>query len=237
MRSWPPTLSVCTLVPSTKADGLPDSLPTQPAMTNTTARTATTRASMAGGSSAQPVTKKRDVVLAALVGRFADNRRARRPHHRHQQVGIDLPGAEVGVPVAARPRRVLGVVAVHQVDAAGDALDALDGVDQRLARRPGVAGIQAEADTAVADVVPKPSDGVEVTGHRVITAGGVLQVDRNFRLQLVERLTPALEAFVEVAVLGDVAAVHDHRGSAYLGSRVTGVLQDFARRDPHPVVR
>ena len=110
-------------------------------------------------------------------------------------------------------------------------------VDQRLARRPGVAGVEAEADARVADVIPQPTDGVEVAGHRVVAAGGVLQVDRNLGLQLVERLAPALETFVEVGVFGDVAAVHDDRGGADLGRRVAGVLQDLARRDPHPVVR
>ena len=48
--------------------------------------------------------------------------------------------------VAARAGLVLGVVAVDEVDAAGDGLDAVDGVDQRLARGPGVAGVEAEAD-------------------------------------------------------------------------------------------
>jgi hypothetical protein len=164
-------------------------------------------------------------------------RRTRRSNHRHQQLGIDLSGAEVGVPVAARARRILGVVAVHQVDPAGDAFDAVDGVDQRLARRPGVAGVQAKANPFVADLVPEPSDGVEVAGHGMIAARGVLQVDGNFGLQLVERLAPALEALVEVAVLGDVAAMHNHRRRADVGRRVAGVLQDLARRDPHPVVR
>ena len=60
-------------------------------------------------------------------------------------------------------------------------LDPLDRVDQRLPRRPGVAGVEAEADALVADVVPQPGDGVEVAGHRVVAAGGVLQVDRHRR--------------------------------------------------------
>ena len=136
----------------------------------------------------------------------------------------------------ARARGVLGVVAVHQVDAAGDALDPVDGVDERLARRPGMAGVQAEADALVADVVPQPGDGVEVAGHRVVAAGGVLQVDGDFRLQLVERLAPALETVVEIVVVGDVAAVHDHRRGIDVGRRVAGVLQDLARRDAHAVV-
>ena len=97
--------------------------------------------------------------------------------------GIDLAGAEVGVPVGARARGVARVVAVHQVDAAGDGLDPLDGVDQRLARRPGVAGVEAEADALVADVIPQPGDRVEVAGHRVVAARGVLQVHRHVGLR------------------------------------------------------
>src|ERR1700721_2877223 len=147
-----------------------------------------------------------------------------------------LTGAEIAVPVRARACRVLGVVAVHQVDAPGDALDAVDGIDQRLARRPGVAGVEAEADAGVADVIPQPTDDVEVAGNSVVAAGGVLQIDRNIGLQLVERLAPAPETFVEVGVFGDVPTVHDDRGGADLGRRVAGVLQDLARRNPHPVV-
>ena len=40
---------------------------------------------------------------------------------RQQQLRIDLPGAEVGVPIAARAGGILEVVAMHQSDAAGDA--------------------------------------------------------------------------------------------------------------------
>ena len=73
-----------------------------------------------------------DVVLAALVGGLADDRRVGGLHHGNEQVGVDLAGAEVGVPVGARARGVPRVVAVHQVDAAGEGLDAVDRVDQRL---------------------------------------------------------------------------------------------------------
>ena len=86
-------------------------------------------------------------------------------------------------------------------------------------------------------MIPQPTDCVEVAGHGVVAAGGVLQVDRNVGLQLVECLAPALETFVEIVVVGDVPAVHDDRCGADLGCRVTGVLQDLARRDAHPVVR
>ena len=124
---------------------------------------------------------------------------------------------------------------MHQVDAAGDGLDPVDRVDQFLAGRPGVAGVQAEPDAHVADAVPQPGDGVEVPGHCVVAARGVLQVDRDVGLQGVERLHPALETGLHVVVVG-VPTVHDHRRGADLAGRVAGVLQDLARRDSHPVV-
>jgi hypothetical protein len=115
-----------------------------------------------------------DVVLAALVGGFADDRRVGRFDDRYQELRGDLPGTDVGVAVRARTRRVPRVIAVHQVDAAGDRLDAIDRVDQRLARRPGVAGVEAKPDTGVADVVPEPRDRVEVARYCVIATGRIL---------------------------------------------------------------
>ena len=57
---------------------------------------------------------------AAPPGRLADDGGAGVAHHRGQQVGVDLAGAEVGVPVGAGVELVAAVVAVHQVDPAGD---------------------------------------------------------------------------------------------------------------------
>lgn len=34
-----------------------------------------------------------------------------------------------------------------------------------------------------------------------------------------------------------MASVHDHRGGADVSRRVTGLLQDLARRNPHAIVR
>ena len=73
---------------------------------------------------------------------------------------------------------------MHEVDAPGDGHDALGGVDHLLAGGVGVAGVEAEADAEVADVVPQPGDGVEVAGHGVVAAGGVLQVDGHVGLEL-----------------------------------------------------
>ena len=49
------------------------------------------------------------------------------------------------------PGGVLGVVAVHEVDAAGDGEDALGGSDHLLAGGVGVAGVEAEPDAEVGD--------------------------------------------------------------------------------------
>src|SRR6202051_4523883 len=201
------------LGPSIKPDGGFGCRTANLATTSTTPSSVATRRSL---SAARLLPQERDVVFAPLVRGLADHRRIRGFDHSDQQFGIDLPGAEVSVPVAARTCRILGVVAVHQVDATGDALDPVDGVDQRLPRRPGVAGIEAEADSLVADDIPEPGDGVEMAGHRVISAGGVIEVHRDLRLQLVECLTPTLETLVEVGVFGDVTAVHDDCGGTDL---------------------
>src|ERR1700754_752144 len=109
-------------------------------------------------ASADVLAQERDVVLPPLVGGFADHRRACGLDYRNQQVGVDLAGAEVGVPVRARACGVSRVVAVHQVDAAGQCQDAIDRVDQGLTSGPRMAGVEAEPDAAVADVVPQPAD-------------------------------------------------------------------------------
>src|ERR1700742_2563648 len=71
-------------------------------------------------ASADVLAQERDVVLSALVGGFADHRRGRGLDDRDEQLRVDLSGAEVGVPVGARACGISGVVAVHQVDAAGE---------------------------------------------------------------------------------------------------------------------
>src|ERR1700733_698294 len=107
---------VWMLVPSMKPDGGVGCRTAQLATTNTMPSSIATRRSI---SAARLLPQERDVVFAPLVGGLADHRRVRGLDHRHQQLGIDLPGTEIGVPVAAGARRVLGIVAVHQVDTAG----------------------------------------------------------------------------------------------------------------------
>ena len=59
-------------------------------------------------SSAKPLAEEGDVRRLPLdpAGRLADHRRPRRRHHRHQRVRVDLPSAEVGVPVSPGVERV-----------------------------------------------------------------------------------------------------------------------------------
>src|SRR5580704_13383929 len=63
---------------------------------------------------------------AVDIGGLADDGGARGADHAEQQRGVDGPGGDVGVPVAARTELIPRVVAVHQVDPAGDRLDPVD---------------------------------------------------------------------------------------------------------------
>jgi len=60
----------------------------------------------------------------------------------------------VGVPVPAGVELVAAVVAVHEVDPAGDRLDPLDDAEQLLPARVRVAGVEAEADVVLPYRVP-----------------------------------------------------------------------------------
>src|SRR5580658_5785193 len=114
---------------------------------------------------------------AAGVWGLADGRGARRADHAEQQRRVDGPGGDVGVPVPARAELIARVVAVHQVDPAGDRLDPVDGVGEVDASRVGVAGVQAEPDVlavpggGVGDRVPEPGDRVQRPGHGAVPAG------------------------------------------------------------------
>jgi hypothetical protein len=99
-----------------------------------------------------------------------------------------------------------------------------------------VAGVEAEADARVADLVPQPGDGVEVAGHGVVAAGRVLEVDRHLGLDGVDALAPTVEPGAGLVVRGDVAPVDDDGPGPDLGSRVAGLLEDLARRDADLVV-
>src|SRR5580765_146097 len=135
----------------------------RPAACSTTPRTGSGSGSTpaAGGSASTGPVLAGQVLLqpadvggqaAVLVRGFADDRRARGADHAEQQGGIDGPGADVGVPVPAGAELIPRVVAVHQVDPAGDGLDPVGRVGEVDAGRVGVAGVQAEAQVGTTRV-------------------------------------------------------------------------------------
>ena len=104
-----------------------------------------------------------------------------------------------------------------------------------------VAGVQAEPDAELADRVPEPGQRVELAGHRVVAARGVLDEHRHREAAL---LLLALEELAPV--------VHPGRGSspavtcppcttspiAPTSAAALGVLHhQLARRDPDAVVQ
>ena len=145
-----------------------------------------------------------------------------------------------GVVVAPGTGRVAGVVAVDQVDAAGDGPNILHHGGQIQAGGVRVAGVQAEPD--VAQVVgaveggPQVADGFEVSHHRFLAARGVLDQDRHLQVEAVDALAPVVVALLLVLVGGDVPAVDDHPARPDPGGRVDGLLQQFPRRDADAIV-
>ena len=106
---------------------------------------------------------------------------------------------------------------MYQVDPAGDGLDPVHHTDEILATRPRMAGVEAEAGAVIADRVPQSRDRVEVPGHGVVTAGGVLDQDRHGEPALVllalEQLSPVLDSRCDFVVLAD-----DFTGAMFKGS-------------------
>src|SRR5215471_600386 len=70
-----------------------------------------------------------------------------------QEFRLDRAGLDGRVPVAEGAELVPRVVAVHQVDPAGDGLDPVHDAGQVLAAGVGVTGVQAEPDLARAGPV------------------------------------------------------------------------------------
>ena len=111
---------------------------------------------------------------------------------------------------------------------------------QRVAAGVRVAGVEAEPDQVEPlgrrDRLPHPGDPVEVAGHRVGAAGGVLDEQRELEVGGLDGLAPVVEALGRVVLVGHVAAVHDQPLGADLGRGVDVLLEQLAARDPHPVV-
>jgi hypothetical protein len=166
-----------------------------------------------------PVAEPRDVGGQAGLGGLADDGGARGAHHVEERLRVDRARVEVGVPVRARVERVPRVVAVHQVDPAGDRLHLVNRVGQVDAGGVRVAGIQAEPDRAVpratgalrhrAHPFPEPGDRLERARHRAVAARRVLDEQRQRPVNLLDRLDPVRDAHGRVRVPGDVPAVDD----------------------------
>ena len=101
---------------------------------------------------------------AAGSGVSQIDRGAGRPDHVDQQRRVDRALLHPGVPVPARAELVPGVVAVHQVDPAGDGLHPVHDPGQVLAARERVAGVQAEPD------LTRPAAASPIASHSRATA-------------------------------------------------------------------
>ena len=160
------------------------------------ARPATVRCRLPG----EPVAQPGDVGGLALdaAGGLDDHRGAGGAHDVGEVGAVDVTGAEVGVPVGAGVELVAAVVAVHQVDPAGDGAHLLDDAAEVGAAGVGVAGVEAEPDGVAAlgpaDRLPEPLDRLEPAGHRVVAARGVLDEQRHRHLEAVDALAPVVEA-------------------------------------------
>ena len=179
---------------------------------------------------------------AVVIGGLADGGGARGADHAEQQRGVDGPGGDVGVPVPARAELIPRVVAVHQVDPAGDRLDPVHRVGEVDAGRVGVAGVQAEAHVRgviggrVGHRVPEPADRLERPGHGAVAARGVLDQHRQRPLDALHRLAPVLQAVGEVHARGDVPAVHDQALGPDGRGRLELLVEQLPAGNPDPVV-
>jgi uncharacterized membrane protein len=171
-------------------------------------------ASLAFGACPEPG----DVGRQASLGRLADHGGACRADHVEERLRVDRARIEVGMPVGARAELIARVVAVHEVDPAGDRLHPVNHVGQLDAGGVRVAGVQAEPDLTVtrstgvrrlAHPLPEPGDRLEGAGHRAVAARGVLDQQRQRPLDLLDRLDPVRGAYGRIDGTSDVPAVHD----------------------------
>jgi len=103
-----------------------------------------------------------------------------------------------------------------------------------------VAGVEDEAGAELADALPQPADRVEVAGHRVAAAGGVLDQDRQREAAVLglpgERLAPVVDAGGRVVLGQHVPAVHHQRAGADRRGRRGVLAEQLAAGDADPVV-
>ena len=143
------------------------------------------------------------------------------------------------MPVPPGTLLVPGVIAVHQVDPAGDGLDPVHDAGQLLAAGVRVAGIQAEADVVVeaaGDRLPEPGHRVQAAGHRAVAARRVLDQHRHRALDSLDRLLPVLVPLLGFGPRVHVAAVHDHARCADGGGGLQVLPEQLAAGNPDPVV-
>src|SRR5579862_6342592 len=118
---------------------------------------------LTGTSAAQAAGQPGDVGFR--VRGLADHRCARSPDYAEDQLRVDGAGLQARVPVPARAELIPRVIAMHQVDPAGDGLDLVHHRGQVEPGRVRVARVQAEAHVAVVpgrvgDRLPQPGDAV-----------------------------------------------------------------------------
>ena len=145
------------------------------------------------------------------------------------------------MPIPAGAELVPRIVAVHEVDPAGNGLDPVDQAGQLLARSERVAGIQAEANFAAAlgrvgYRVPQSGDRVQALGHRTITAGCVLDQHRQRPVDPLDGLPPAVVALLRVSARCDVPAMNDEALRADRGSGSELLLEQLPAGNPDPVI-
>src|SRR5688572_2947923 len=96
-------------------------------------------------------------------------------------------------------------------------------------------GVEDEADSELADLLEETGDPLDPSRYCLVPTRGVLDEDRDRGVDRLECLPPTLDALLLWPVARHMSAVDDHRQGAHVGRRITGVLEDPSRRDPHPV--
>src|SRR5262249_9452780 len=180
------------------------------------------------------------------VGGLGDCRDAGRADDVQQLRGVDRAGLDRGVPVTSGAELIPRVVAVHQVDPAGDGPDPVHDAVQVLTARVRVAGVEAEADHARAgpvgfgeppDGVPEALQRVEAAGHRVVAARGVLDQQRYRPFYPLDRLPPVGVALGVVDPAGDVPAGYHQALGPDPGRRGKVLPEQLAAGRPGPAAR
>src|SRR5207247_6619806 len=104
-----------------------------------------------------------------------------------------------------------------------------------------MAGVEAETWLVVADRIPQLADAIEVAGHRLGPACGVLNQDRERESAVLgclrEQLAPVVDSDCRVIVAEDMATVNDQPFGSDSGGGLCVLTEQFAARYPDSVVR